>query len=69
MNDGSSTLPVWMKKFPDALARLRELVAQNEPLTIDTVLKAAQPFGLHQGATFVEFVGYVERETGLVESV
>jgi hypothetical protein len=47
-----------------ALARAKELAA-SEPLSIDLLYRAAQPFKVHRGATFVEFVGYVEREIGL----
>lgn len=52
-----------MDKYQQALASAREL-AQGGPLTIDVLLKAAQPFGLHRGATFIELIAYVERETG-----
>lgn len=56
-------LPGWMTGFPAALTRALEL-AQSEPLTVAILLAAAEPFGLHRGATFVELVGYAERETG-----
>ena len=58
------SLPDWMKEFPAALVKVREL-AQQSSLTLEVVAKCAEPFGLHRGATFVEFVGYVERELGV----
>lgn len=45
-----------------ALGRARELL-KSGPLSIDTLGEVARPLGLHRGATFVDFVGYVDRYT------
>jgi hypothetical protein len=57
--------PTGMEQFPDALAQVRDRLAQGATLNLDTCRKAAQPFGLHSGAFLVEFVDYVEKQTGM----
>lgn len=53
--------PIEESPYPAALARAREIAGANQ-LTSEHLRAAAKEFGIHQGAFFVEFVGYAEAQ-------